>query len=92
MMTFYSRIVWENCFHSDVCKIFARAAYCSNTFADVRLTQECRFYVEETVDFQQLPRRILLQEVSRQCWSVAILYFLTSPFPFEPGVLLKSGK
>ena len=31
----------------------------------------------------QLPRRNPGQEVSRQSWLVAILNFLTSPFPFE---------
>ena len=33
--------------------------------------------------FPQLPRRNPGQEVSRQSWLVAILNFLTSPFPFE---------
>ena len=42
---------------------------------------------EETGDFQQLPRVEEdpgpRQEASRQSWLVAILNFLTSPFPFE---------
>ena len=42
---------------------------------------------EETGDFQQLPRVEEdpgpRQEASRQSWLVAILDFLTSPFPFE---------
>ena len=54
------------------------------TFADFRLAQE---WVGSQLRKQSISNnfhgRNLGQEASRQCWSVAILDFLTSPFPFE---------
>ena len=57
------------------------------TFADFRLAQEWVGWVGSQLRKQSISNnfhgRNLGQEASRQCWSVAILDFLTSPFPFE---------
>ena len=57
------------------------------TFPDFRLAQEWMGWVGSQLRKQSISNnfhgRNLGQEASRQCWSVAILDFLTSPFPFE---------
>ena len=83
-----SRIVCKN-----ICKMFAEQKHFSGFPTDHIGRCVAREWVgvswagEETGDFQQLPRVEEdpgpRQEASRQSWLVAILDFLTSPFPFE---------